>query len=145
LKPTSHENHVDPGRHLEELRLLLNFEADDHKLFHLVLVGLPALVNRMRAVPSLDERVTMRARLGGLSAAEGARYIAHRLKMAGADEGIFAPRGAARVVALSGGVPRRMNLLAGAAMHAAASRAATVVTPAIVDAAFADLHPEVES
>jgi general secretion pathway protein A len=136
--------HALGRRHLEELRLLLNFEADDHKLFHLVLVGLPALATRMRAVPSLDERVTMRAHLAGLGAAEGAKFLAHRLKMAGADDGIFTPKALTRVVALAGGIPRRMNLLAGAAMLAGASRRATVVTPAIVDAAFADMNPEVE-
>lgn len=138
------EAHTLGRRHLEELRLLLNFEADDHKLFHLVLVGLPELSKRLRAAAALDERVTMRARLGGLGAAEGARYLAHRLRMAGADDGVFQPKAAARVVGLAEGIARRMNLLAGAAMLVAASRNAPVVTPAIVDAAFADLHPEVE-
>jgi general secretion pathway protein A len=137
--------HTLGRRHLEELRLLLNFEADDRKLFHLVLVGLPALDARMRAVPGLDDRVTMRCRLGRLADSEGVRYIAHRLRMAGADADVFAPKAAARVVRLAGGMPRRMNLLAGAAMLVAAMRNAAAVSPALVDVAFADLDPEARS
>ncbi len=129
--------------HLEELRLLLNVEADNRKLFHLVLLGLPELDLKIRRIPSLEQRITMRARLGSLSAQQSARYISHRLQLAGADPGVFTRRALERVALLAAGVPRRINLLAGSALYVAARQGVKTITPAIVDLAHADLEPEV--
>lgn len=126
--------------HLEELRLLLAFEADDRKLFHLVLAGQPALERAVAALPALEQRVAMRCRLGPLSPAETARYVDYRLRVAGADPSPFQPRAVARLAALAGGVPRRVNLLASGALYVGASRRAHVVTPAMVDLASGDLE-----
>jgi general secretion pathway protein A len=136
------EAHTLKRSHLEEVRLLLNFEAASRKLFHVILVGQTELGRKIRRLGSLDERVTMRCQLGPIPTAEGVRYLAHRLRMAGAVDDVFTPKAAAQLVKLAGGVPRRINLLASTALYVGASARARTVTLAMVDRAAADIHQE---
>jgi general secretion pathway protein A len=136
------EAHTLKRHHLEEVRLLLNFEAASRKLFHVVLVGQSELVRKIRRLPALDERVTIRCHLGPIPPAEAVRYLAHRLRMAGAVEDIFTPKAATHLVKLAGGVPRRINLLASTALYVGAAERARTVTVATVDRAAADMHQE---
>ena len=128
--------------HLDELRLLLNLEADNRKLFHLVMLGLPDLDRKIARIPSLAQRITMRARLGPVTAAQVGRYVSHRLQLAGADPGIFTRSALDRLARLAEGTPRRINLLAGGALYVAARQGVRTVTPSIVDLAYSDLQPE---
>lgn len=102
------------GRVLEQLRLLTNLETDEKKLLQIVLIGQPEL-RTLVARPELTQlaqRVIARYHLGPLTAQETAQYIAHRMGVAGWQGPLpFAPRALARIHALSGGVPRRINLL----------------------------------
>jgi general secretion pathway protein A len=129
---------------LDELRALMTLEADDRKLFHVVLLGLPELANRVRALAPLDGRVTMRARLGALSSEEVRFYVEHRMKVAGSMGGSIAESAHARLAAASGGIPRRINAIAAGALAAGVAAKARVVTSAPVDAAVTDLDAPVE-
>ena len=99
---------------LEQLRLLTNLETSERKLLQIVLIGQPELRD-MLARPDLEQlaqRVIARYHLPALSAAETAQYIQHRLAVAGPSaRGPFDGRAVARIHALTGGVPRRINLL----------------------------------
>ncbi len=134
------EAHTLRRTHLEELRLLLNFEAGDRKLFHMILVGHPELTRKLKRDPAFDERITMRCHLGALTESEGVKYLRHRLQMAGAIDEILTPKAASRVVKRAEGNPRRMNLLAGTALYSAAIEGATTVTVEMVDRAYRDHH-----
>lgn len=105
-----------PPETIEFLRLLSNFETDTEKLIQIVLVGqseIDAVLARhdMRQVA---QRVALRARLGAFGFDESLSYIAYRLTACGAREvGAVLSPGAARIVAAaSGGIPRRINILA---------------------------------
>ena len=104
---------------LEQLRLLTNLETSERKLLQIVLIGQPELRD-MLARPDLEQlaqRVIARYHLPALSAAETAQYIQHRLAVAGPSaRGPFDGRAVARIHALTGGVPRRINLLCDRAM-----------------------------
>ncbi|QXL84209.1 ExeA family protein [Comamonas sp. NLF-1-9] len=110
------------GDVLEQLRLLTNLETDEKKLLQIILIGQPelrALVARPE-LTQLAQRVIARYHLGALSKGETAQYVAHRLAVAGWQGPLpFAPAALARVHALSGGVPRRINLLCDRALLAA--------------------------
>lgn len=99
---------------LEQLRLLTNLETSERKLLQIILIGQPEL-RAMVASPSLEQlaqRVIARYHLDALSADETRQYIAHRLAVAGLQGALpFQRRALARVHALTGGVPRRINLL----------------------------------
>lgn len=98
---------------LEELRMLSNINADKDELLQLVLVGQPQLRDLL-ARPELvqfAQRITSDFHLGAMTADEVARYIDHRLSVAGASWRIFPARTCALIHAATGGVPRLVNIL----------------------------------
>lgn len=120
---------------LEQLRLLTNLETDEHKLLQILLIGQPELRD-MLARPELEQlaqRVIARYHLGALSAAETAAYVSHRLRLAGWTHALpFDARALAQLHALTGGVPRRINLLADRALLALYARDSERATPALL-------------
>jgi general secretion pathway protein A len=104
---------------LEQLRLLTNLETSEKKLLQIVLIGQPEL-REMLARPELEQlaqRVIARYHLGPLAAAETEHYVQHRMAVAGLVGPLpFEPAALRRIYALTGGVPRRINLLAGRAL-----------------------------
>jgi general secretion pathway protein A len=70
---------------LEQLRLLTNLETAERKLLQIILIGQPEL-RGMVARPELEQlaqRVIARYHLGPLDEADTARYLAHRMSVAG--------------------------------------------------------------
>jgi len=104
---------------LEQLRLLTNLETNERKLLQIVLIGQPEL-RAMLARPELEQlaqRVIARFHLDALSAGESTQYIAHRLAVAGHKGALpFDSRALRRILQLTHGVPRRINLLCGRAL-----------------------------
>ena len=102
------------GEVLEQLRLLTNLETNERKLLQIVLIGQPELRD-MLARPELEQlaqRVIARFHLGALSEAETRQYVAHRMGVAGWQGPLpFTPGALGQVHRLTGGVPRRINLL----------------------------------
>jgi general secretion pathway protein A len=133
---------------LEQLRLLTNLETSERKLLQIVLIGQPELRD-MLARPELEQlaqRVIARYHLGPLSYQDTMQYIRHRLAVAGPTAPLpFEPAALARIHALSGGVPRRINLLADRAMLGAYSEGQQKIgRPTVNKAAievFADRKP----
>jgi general secretion pathway protein A len=110
---------------LEQLRLLTNLETAERKLLQIVLIGQPELRD-MLARPELEQlaqRVTARYHLGALNLAQTQQYIRHRLSVAGSSANLpFDEAAMVRIHQLSGGVPRRINLLADRALLGAYSQ-----------------------
>ena len=104
---------------LEQLRLLTNLETAERKLLQIILIGQPEL-REMVARPELEQlaqRIVARYHLGALNFAETQQYIQHRLAVAGPSAPLpFSAAALARIHKLSGGVPRRINLLADRAL-----------------------------
>ena len=110
---------------LEQLRLLTNLETTERKLLQIVLIGQPELRD-MVARPELKQlaqRITAHYHLGALSYAQTQQYVRHRLSVAGCSAAWpFSSRALARIHKLSGGLPRRINLLADRALLGAYAR-----------------------
>lgn len=122
---------------LEQLRLLTNLETAERKLLQIVLIGQPEL-RTMLGQPGLEQlaqRVIARYHLGALSAEETAQYVKHRLVVAGGTKLPFEREAMARLHALSGGVPRRINLLADRALLGAYSQGRRKVDRATLEGA----------
>lgn len=123
---------------LEQLRLLTNLETNQRKLLQIVLIGQPEL-RQLLASPALEQlaqRVVARFHLGALDETDTRQYIEHRMGVAGHIGPVpFAPRALRRVHRLSGGVPRRINLLCGRALLGAYAQGLHQVTPAVVERA----------
>ncbi len=97
---------------LETIRLLSDFETNHVKLLEIILVGQPQLAAKL-ARPSLSQlrqRLTTLVSLDPFSADETARYIEHRLRVAGyTGTPLFSSDAVARIAERSEGIPRKIN------------------------------------
>jgi general secretion pathway protein A len=97
---------------LEQVRLLSNLETDQRKLLQIVLIGQPELREKLneKGLRQLRQRITVRYHLRPLDRFETARYVAHRLRVAGADgRPTFTPWAMRSVHRYSHGIPRLVN------------------------------------
>jgi general secretion pathway protein A len=124
-----------PPATLEQLRLLSNLETETTKLLQIVLVGQPELKLLLGRpeLAQLNQRITLRWHLEPLDRAETARYIAHRLRIAGGPStgDIFSPGALRLIYRYSGGVPRLINIAAHRALLAGYTREQRVISPAL--------------
>jgi general secretion pathway protein A len=131
---------------LEQLRLLTNLETNERKLLQIILIGQPEL-RQMLARPEMEQlaqRVIARFHLGALSEAETLQYVAHRMGVAGwrGSAPPFTADALRRVHGLSGGVPRRINLLCDRALLGAYAGASSQVGASIVQNAAREAFGE---
>ena len=117
------EAHFLRAELLNELRLLTNYRMDSEYRLCLLLSGHTELRSRlsMAAFESLRQRVTASYHLGALESQEVTPYLDHRLKLAGADVPIFEASAMQTIAQATGGVPRRIDRLAHAALSSAAA------------------------
>jgi len=123
---------------LEQLRLLTNLETHERKLLQIILIGQPELRSMLAEPPlaALAQRVIARYHLGALSMDETVAYVRHRLAVAGLAGALpFDAPALKRLHGLSGGVPRRINLLADRALLGAWSHDKERVDGATVEQA----------
>lgn len=103
-----------PGRSLEELRMLSNFQKDGGEGLQTILIGQPQF-RPLLASPELEQlrqRVVASFHLGPLDVADTAAYIGHRLRVVGWNhDPEFTPEALQMIHSETGGVPRRINTL----------------------------------
>ncbi len=128
---------------LEQLRLLSNLETEREKLLTLVLVGQPELRDMLDqpSLRQLSQRITSRSHLDPLSLDETRSYVKHRLTVAGGHGSEIDDAAIRRVHALSGGVPRVINLLCDRSLVGAFGRGLKTVDEALVRAAALEVLP----
>jgi type II secretory pathway predicted ATPase ExeA len=109
---------IDEAQHLGEptfefVRMLSNFETASSKLMQIVLCGQPQLMDVLNSssLLQLRQRVSIFARLDGLSSSETRSYIEHRVRVAGLspDAELFTEPAIALIVQHSDGIPRNIN------------------------------------
>ena len=126
---------------LEFLRLLTNLETATDKLLQIVLFGQPELDMQLAdpRIRQLKDRITLSLNLSPLSETEVAEYLRARLSVAGyRGPDLFAPALIARLTHLSGGLSRRINVLADKTLLAAYAGQTHTLTPEHLDAAAGD-------
>ena len=98
---------------LEQIRLLTNLETNTHKLLQIILIGQTELQERLNRpeLRQLAQRITARYHLLPLSPSDVKGYVGHRLAVAGGRLSVFPLSTISLIYALSGGVPRVINLL----------------------------------
>lgn len=135
------EAHAMPKASLEQIRLLSNLETGRRKLLQLVLFGQPELDTLLAArdMRQLKDRITHHFRLTPLTTAEVADYLDFRMRTAGyRGPALFSPAATRRIARISGGLTRRVNILADKALLAAYTQQMHVVNPAHVRIAAID-------
>src|SRR5215831_4586431 len=104
---------------LEEIRMLSNLEDQGHKLVQLFLVGQPELEEKLARseLRQLRQRITVFYRLSPLTQEDAQNYIHHRISVAGGNAAAVFPADACNeVFAITHGIPREINTVAGQAM-----------------------------
>jgi general secretion pathway protein A len=104
---------------LEELRLLSNLQTEKEPLLQVILVGQPALQERLRhpSLMQLSQRVSVQYHLTPLDKKETKEYIVFRLARAGGS-GIFTDSALEKLYEYTKGVPRCLNTLCDLALVA---------------------------
>jgi putative secretion ATPase (PEP-CTERM system associated) len=133
-----------PIESLEELRMLSNFQAGGHALLQILLLGQPEFRERLHGSDRLEQlrqRVIAIHHLDPMEAHEVADYIAHRLSVVGwQGRPDFAADAFAALYEGSGGVPRRLNQLAGRVMLHAAVEGLGIIDGPVVRQVIGDLN-----
>jgi MSHA biogenesis protein MshM len=135
------EAHVMPEDTLEQVRLLSNLESNRHKLLQIVLFGQPELDETLAktSLRQLRDRITHSFRMRPLATAEVAKYLSFRMRAAGyRGPELFSAGAAARIARASGGLTRRINILADKALLAAYTENTHAITERHAKAAVAD-------
>jgi type II secretory pathway predicted ATPase ExeA len=136
------EAQLIPGKAtFEELRLLTNFQLDDRNLLSLVLIGQTELRERLdrKQYRALRQRIGMQYHLGPLDGEETRKYVKHRLSVAGRETPLFEERALVLLFEHSGGVPRRINTIAGTALIEGFGQGAEVIGPEIIESVVKDI------
>ncbi len=104
---------------LEEIRLLSNLETSTSKLLQIVLVGQPELRDQLGRpeLRQLRQRIVLRHHLRPFDAEETRFYVDERLRLAGyTGKGIFKGSAYREIYAVTGGVPRLVNIVCDGAL-----------------------------
>lgn len=111
-----------PLETLEEIRLLSNLETGEYKLLQIVLFGQPELDEKLadNRIRQLRERITYSLYLDPLPTSDILNYLNFRLRAAGyRGPDLFNKQLAKMIAKYSGGLIRRINILADKALLAA--------------------------
>jgi type II secretory pathway predicted ATPase ExeA len=101
---------------LEEIRLLSNLEVSGEYLLQIFLVGQPELESKLaqKELRQLRQRIGIHYRILPLSSTETARYIHHRVSVAGGNaEELFPADTCVEIFRVTNGIPREINIVAG--------------------------------
>jgi type II secretory pathway predicted ATPase ExeA len=136
------EAQLIPDREIfDEIRLLTNFQLDDRNLLSIIIMGQPEL-REILADPVYEpfrQRISLNYHLEPLDLAETLEYLDYRMSIAGGCAGVFSPDAVLRIHQVSGGIPRKINLVATNAILEGYGRDAAMIDAAIIDAMMDEL------
>ena len=123
------EAHLLDNQQMEAIRMLTNHDMDSGSPFAALLIGQPTLRHRLRlgVLAALDQRISVRYALAGMTADDTADYLTHHLKLAGRADTLFSADAITLIHNAARGYPRAVNNLAINALTAAFARNSTIV------------------
>ena len=128
---------------LEEIRLLSNLETATSKLIQILLVGQPEL-NELLSRPELRQlrqRIVLHHHLSPLDRDDLDAYVDERLRLAGyTGKGIFKRSARSALFAITGGVPRLVNIVCDGALLAGYAQQLTTLDGDIIREFARDLR-----
>jgi type II secretory pathway predicted ATPase ExeA len=135
------EAHLLDHEQLESIRLMTNHDMDSSTPFATILVGQPTLRHSVKlgVLAALEQRITVRYQMKGMTPEETAGYIRHHLEQAGRTAELFTDEAIAQVHQAARGKPRTVNNIAVAALIATAGAGKNLVDHASARAAIAEV------
>lgn len=155
FKQTLMRNVVEAGKHLvilideaqslgntelDALKALTNISSERRNFITIILIGQPELRQRVKAMPQVDQRISLRYHLNPLSPSETLHYIAHRMHSAGLEGPLPISREAVeRLAEVSAGIPREINRIGKLALEHAIAHQQRVISSYSVRVVAGDL------
>jgi len=130
---------------LEELRMLSNLESSQNKLLQIILVGQPELRETLStpALLQLRQRISVNCHLQALSREELARYIEHRMAVAGNASALSFDADTLDLLhGSSRGIPRLINIFCDFLMLSAFAEGSSMVTASMAKDVIRELDFE---
>lgn len=130
---------------LETIRLLSNFETSRDKLLQILLIGQPQLANKLARpeLEQLQQRISIFARLEPFDYEDTARYITHRVEVAGYEGSpLFSPAAIRIIAEQSQGIPRKINGLCFSALSIACAMGRKQVDVGMMEEVILDRNVE---
>ena len=121
--------------------MLTNHEMDSSTPFATILVGQPTLRHNIKpgVLAALDQRITVRYQMKGMTGDETASYIRHHLEAACRTADLFTDDAITQIHQAARGKPRTVNNIAVAALIATAGAGKNLVDQAAARAAIAEI------
>ena len=134
------EAHLLGNQDLESLRMLTNSDMDTGANFALILAGQPTLRRRLKlaVLAALDQRISTRYAIAGMTLADTVGYVRHHLQLAGRADPLFSDDAVAAIHQASRGYPRQVNNLAVAALIATYAADKAIVDQQAAQAAITE-------
>jgi len=126
----------------ETVRMLSNFEIPGMKLMQILLAGQPQLADKLasRNLVQLRQRISVLSRLTQFNSDETAKYVAHRLQLAGYRGNPLFAADALEIIHLrSDGIPRNINNLCFHALTLAFATGQKAIDASILSEVLEDL------
>ncbi len=130
---------IEDQETFEVLRSLLNLDQNGRFILTTLLAGDDSLLERLREMPSLNQRIGVRYRLNPFNSDETAAYIDFRLSAAGATGEIFNDETKQDVHTITEGIPRLINTICDLAMVIAADERILRINSEIIQRARSEL------
>jgi type II secretory pathway predicted ATPase ExeA len=136
------EAHLLSHDALEALRLLTNHRLDTESPFATILLGQPTLASKMAlgTLAALEQRITVRRAMTGMTSDETAGYVRHHLQLAGRSDPLFTDDALALIHDSGRGKPRGVNRLAIAALIATCAADKNLVDETSARSAIAETN-----
>lgn len=131
---------------LEALRLLTNHRLDTESPFATILLGQPTLAAKMAlgTLAALEQRITVRRTMTGMTSEETAGYLRHHLQLTGRSDPLFTDDAIALIHQSSRGKPRGINRLAIAALIAACTADKNLIDEATARTAVTETNHDLQ-
>ncbi len=123
---------------LDQLHILLNFQKDSKAWLSIVLIGLTDLRETLKrnVLSSLQARMPIRVHLPPLDTDQVKAYIRHRMSAAGCRREVFAEDALLLMWKATGGIMRRLDVLADQCLDVACRNKSNLVDATIVEKAI---------
>jgi type II secretory pathway predicted ATPase ExeA len=128
------ESHMLPIQVLEQLHVLLNFVRDSKPWLSIILAGLPDLreILKRNVLASLAARIPIRIQIPPLDTDQVKAYIRHRMATAGCRREVFSDDALLLISKATGGIMRRMDILADRCLTIAMKNKSNLVDATVV-------------
>jgi general secretion pathway protein A len=123
---------------LEEVRLLLNFQISNRFLLTIFLMGQPELLDKIKKIKQLEQRIAIKYYLRPFNFKETAKYVLFRMKRAGISRNVFTKQAIDLVFRHSSGLPRLINNLCDLALLVGSGEKREVISSDLIKDVLGD-------